>query len=1321
MPYVNYHKHSMYSNIITTDSVVTNEDYCKRAVELGHQVVSSCEHGTPGNYRQLSELAAQYGLKWRYVMEGYFVKDRDTETLKDKTNCHMILAAKTAKGIGDLNALMSEANITGYYYKPRFDLDLLLQLDPKDVFVTTACVAGVWKYGEEEATRLIHLLRSHFRDSFMLEVQAHNTDSQKEVNRMVLDFYRNEGIPIIAGMDSHFIRPEDRALRDQRLEANHIIYEDEDGWDLDYPSDDDVFQRFRRQGILSDQQISEALNNTEIFLDFEDVVLDKSMKLPTIYPNLTQEERNEKYRQLIREKWLEYRKTVPQERWPEYEAGIKYEVDTITETNMSDYFLLDYELVKRGKELGGMLTYTGRGSSPSFVTNMLLGFTSIDRFTSPITMYPDRFISKDRLLSGSTPDIDMNCGDVEPFAKAQAEIMGPWHSAPMVAFGTLKRLSAWKMYCRAADVSFSIANELGEALKRYELDVKHADEDEEEPDIMDYVPAEYREHLRMSEKYLGLVDSISPHPCAHVVTNLDIRREYGVIRLASKTGKKKVVYAAFVDGQTCERFGGLKNDLLKVDVVKVNADIYKRIGIPQPTVPQLMEIVNKDKATWEMYAKGYTLGLNQAEQEKSTQKVMRYRPRNVSEMSAFVAGIRPAFQSMIDKLLDRQHFDYGIPAFDKLLQTKEVTSSFILYQEQMMKVLQWAGFSAPESYAAIKAIAKKHPEKVLPMKERFNANFSKRLIDEEGAAPEVANDMTSKVWTIMEDACAYGFNSCLIGSTKIWRAPGRNRFAPTIEEMYLIKNDADFAKRTGHKDLHSKYISYGYGKALSLCEDGRIRENKIVDIRPQGKRPVFRMTMASGREVICTDNHKFPVGSYDNLVMLRDLNVGDQLFVKGVFETSKFKSALSNGDFVPNIPKKGEMGFQKRPDGVSVIFESERLRHVKNKDVCEGCGREYSDDAYFELHHVDGNRTNNSPDNYAWLCNSCHKKAHYKMGRTRRYEKGISSLLDTIVSIEPAGEEEVYDVEMADPYHNFVIDNGLVVGNSHALSVALDSLYTAWAKAHYPYETYVSLLEAYSSKGDKARIAKAKTEMGKAFGITVTMPRFRQDNRGYFVDKENHTISDSLASVKHLSARVADALYKLRNAQYDCFVDLLRELVLTPALNTQSIEILIRMGYFEEFGSTGRLLNIWREFTEGENRFSKSHVKATQERRLDALRQYEKQLPECTIPVSEVIQFEIEYFGVPYSVFPKAVGQFAVLDLDTKYSPKARLYNIAKGTEGVMKIRKATFALTPLEFGSIIRMDQWKSKQAYQYNDGKAIPKVGVNDLWLEQYTLIAS
>lgn len=736
--------------------MATLEDYAKRAVQLGHSIVSSCAHGTQGNYWECAALAEKYKLHWRYVSEAYFVKDRNE---KDRTNAHMILAAKTRKGVGDLNYILSEANISGYYFRPRVDLELLMSLDPKDVFITTACVGGIFKYGYDEAERLIQMLHAHFKDSFMLEVQYHHTELQKETNRFILSMYRKYGIPLIMGTDSHFIMPEDAALRDQRLEANHIKYDDEEGWFMDYPSDDEAYNRFVVQGVLSPAQIKEAMDNTNIFLTFEDIVFDKGKKLPTLYPSLTQEERNEKYTQLIYEKWDEYKHSVDPAMWPAYEDGIRYEVETITSTNTTDYFLLDYELVKRGRELGGMLTYTGRGSAPSYFTNMLLGFTSIDRYAIPVTMYPDRFISADRLRAGNLPDIDMNCGDVEPFAKAQAEIMGEWKSAPMVAFGTLKRLSAWKMYCRAAGVQFEIANTISEQLKKYELDVKHADDDEKDDiDVFSYVPAEYHEQLRMSEKYLGMIDSISPHPCAYLLCQNDIRREIGIFRLSSKTGKKKTVYAAFIDGATAEAYGYLKNDLLKVDVVKVNAEAYKKIGIEQPTVPELLSMTAKDQDTWSMYAKGLTMGLNQAEKEKSTEKVKRYKPTNISELSAFVAGIRPAFQSMVNSLLDRHHFDYKIPALDKLLQTKEMPSSYILYQEQMMTVLQYAGFSAPESYAAIKAIAKKHPEKVLPLKARFLTGFAEKLIAE-GVDAATASQTSDKVWVIISDACGYGFNS----------------------------------------------------------------------------------------------------------------------------------------------------------------------------------------------------------------------------------------------------------------------------------------------------------------------------------------------------------------------------------------------------------------------------------------------------------------------------------------------------------------------------------------------------------------------------------
>lgn len=619
--------------------MVTNEDYARRAVELGHAVLSSCEHGTQGNYWQCSELAKQYGLRWRYVSEAYFVKDRHE---KDSANCHLILAAKTRKGIGDLNFALSEANISGYYYRPRVDLELLMALDPRDVFVTTACVGGVFKYGWEDSEKLILRMASHFRDSFMLEVQYHDTDKQREVNRFLLGLYRRHGIPLIMGTDSHYIYPEDAALRDQRLEANHIKYEDESGWYMDYPSGAEAYRRFKAQGVLSDAQIREAMENTGIFLTFEDVEFDKSKKLPTIYPDLTQEERNQKYLALVSEAFEAQTAEMSTEEKEIRAEGVRYETNVVTSTNMSDYFLLDHEIVRRAVAKGGIITKTGRGSAPSYYTNSLLGLSSIDRFAIPVEMFPDRFISAARILSGSLPDIDMNIANREAFEEAQAEVVGEWRSAPMVAFGTLKRLSAWKMFCRAASLSYDIANEVGNQLKAYEQAVRFAEEGEEII-LADYVPVQYRELVEASEQYLGVIDSISTHPCAYLLCREDIRREIGIIRLNSKGRKKKTVFAAFIDGATAESFGYLKNDLLLVEVVKTNHEAFRRIDMEQPGVNELLRLVANDRETWHMYADGLTMGLNQVEQPKTREKVMQYKPRNITELAAFVAAVRPAF------------------------------------------------------------------------------------------------------------------------------------------------------------------------------------------------------------------------------------------------------------------------------------------------------------------------------------------------------------------------------------------------------------------------------------------------------------------------------------------------------------------------------------------------------------------------------------------------------------------------------------------------------------------------------------------------------
>lgn len=157
--------------------------------------------------------------------------------------------------------------------------------------------------------------------------------------------------------------------------------------------------------------------------------------------------------------------------------------------------------------------------------------------------------------------------------------------------------------------------------------------------------------------------------------------------------------------------------------------------------------------------------------------------------------------------------------------------------------------------------------------------------------------------------------------------------------------------------------------------------------------------------------------------------------------------------------------------------------------------------------------------------------------------------------------------------------------------------------------------------------------------------------------------------------------------------------------------------YFSEFGTAGKLLDLFKEFQKGKYRITKTLKPENVEKRMDVLRGMEAEMPEKELPANVLIPFEIQHFGTPFHIFPEAKDCFAVVDVDTKYSPKFLLYNLATGSTGMMKILKATYKKQPLQVGDVFRLETWQKKPAYQYVDGKPKPKPGVYDLWLNAYT----
>lgn len=163
---------------------------------------------------------------------------------------------------------------------------------------------------------------------------------------------------------------------------------------------------------------------------------------------------------------------------------------------------------------------------------------------------------------------------------------------------------------------------------------------------------------------------------------------------------------------------------------------------------------------------------------------------------------------------------------------------------------------------------------------------------------------------------AYAFNKCISGRERFYRHSNITSFKPTIEEMYLIKNDLSYAIATNHKSLHSKYKRNGYGCVWVLDEDKRIRLTKIKDITFAGVRQTYRITLENGATISITDNHKFP--TQRGKVLLKDLKVGE--------DSLYFNEGYIQEDCFFNFTDKGKLN--NRVEGARYHYElnSEKVK-----------------------------------------------------------------------------------------------------------------------------------------------------------------------------------------------------------------------------------------------------------------------------------------------------------------------------------------------------------------------------------------------------------
>ena len=294
-----------------------------------------------------------------------------------------------------------------------------------------------------------------------------------------------------------------------------------------------------------------------------------------------------------------------------------------------------------------------------------------------------------------------------------------------------------------------------------------------------------------------------------------------------------------------------------------------------------------------------------------------------------------------------------------------------------------------------------------------------------------------------------------------------------------------------------------------------------------------------------------------------------------------------------------------------------------------------------------------------------------------------------------------------------------------------------YLRYYYPLEFITTALNIFEGKEEKSL---AIIDYAKKQGITISPIKFRHSIAKYSFDKETNQIFKGISSIKYMNTNVADEMYALRNNKYNTFIDLLYDLKDKTSINSRQLKILVELDFFEEFGDTNYLLsliNLYDEFggkvqikkdkldnfkisydlirpfaeKETEKMFTKIYSKGL----LSTLAKQQGNIKRRTL--KEKVAAQIEHLGYLDIADARYSRMLAIISIDTKYSPRLKVYSLKNGTMLDCKIDKRTYSKKKLEKGDIIKVTgQNKKPKTRRTEAGTYEPIPGTSEIWLTGY-----
>jgi DNA polymerase III subunit alpha len=742
--FIHLHTHSHYSLLNALPRV---GELVRSAKERNMNALALTDSGNLYGAIEFYKKCGKEGIKPIIGLDAYVAaRSRfDKEAGIDNRRARLVLLAKDYDGYKNLLKLVTYSHLEGFYYKPRIDRELLEKYSNSLIAILPSFSAetsiALKSKDAEKAREIAEWYEKIFgKENAYFEVTHHpEIDGHEELQKQIIRLSADTGISPVAAHDVYYIKPDDKKTRETlvRIQTGPDFGEQAGlnggGEDFSFIDQDTAEKYFK--------DLPEALSNTAKIAE----MCDLELKLGAwVFPDLKLESGrtyDEELRHLVYN-GIKHRRV---EKTPEIEKRIEYELKTIADKGYAPYFLVVGDLLQFAHK-NNILT-TIRGSVAGSIVTYLAGITNVNPIEYKIPF--ERFLNPER---PSAPDIDMDFADNrrDEVIQYATRKYGEDKVAQIGTFGTMMARGSVRDIARALGYPYSIGDRIAKLIpfgkQGFPMTIDRAIEITPELKQLYDKEKDAKEIINMARKIEGNARHISVHAAGVVIAPRPLT-EFVPLQFDPKGGKIITQY----DMYSVEDAGLLKFDFLGLKNLAVLADSVERAKENHNADIDIENIPLDDKKTFEMLARGETMGLFQLNGTGITHFLKELKPTAIHDINAMISLYRPGPMESIASYIERKHNPKLITYLDPRMKDILAQSyGVITYQDDVLLIaIKLGGYSWLEADKLRKAMGKKIPKEMEAQREKLINGFV-----ENGAIKEKAE----KLWKLIEPFAAYGFN-----------------------------------------------------------------------------------------------------------------------------------------------------------------------------------------------------------------------------------------------------------------------------------------------------------------------------------------------------------------------------------------------------------------------------------------------------------------------------------------------------------------------------------------------------------------------------------